>query len=315
MRRLLYRILLFSGFFSAFGLFFLACVAFSTRWLVDVEEYCFPRPRLLGGTYMRSAELDKWLNQPNANEAKGLLLGGSTVYRNINPFTLSEKTGIDFFNAGSSSQTLANSSVLLRHAVNSSADIQYVVLCIDHVLWDNNGLECSVDWLVNNYNPATNYVFDMVVVARKPMIYTTYLYKVIKACIPGTVEYIDSSLFNNEKYYGKGFVCSSDETPKAMEDNVPLAAMSRKNHKALLDIVSTCKERNINITFLVPKLLNTQYDLTIIKNLGVGILDASIAPVDTGLFYDNYHLYCRGTNTYTEWIAEEYNRINSISAL
>lgn len=312
MRRLLYRILLFLGFFSVFGLFFLAGVAYSTRWTVNIEEYCFPRPRLLGGTYMRSVELDEWLAH-KGEVTKGLLLGGSTVYRNINPDIFSQKTGMDFFNLGSSSQTLANSSVLLKYAVSSSGDIKNVILCIDHVLWENSGLECSTDWLVNNYNPSKKYVLDMVLVAGKPLIYSTYMYKLIKSTLPGTREYIDSVIQNNEVYYHKGFVCSSDETPRIMDAAVPIPEMSRKNRKALHEIVRLCKENNIHLTFLVPRLINAEYDLSEIKRFNHNIIDASVAPVDTSLFYDNYHLYCKGTAQYTQWIADEFIRQNNLT--
>ncbi len=37
--------------------------------------------------------------------------------------------------------------------------------------------------------------------------------------------------------------------------------------------------------------------------------DSSKAPVDTGMFYDNYHLYCRGTAIYSEWIADEFTML------
>ncbi len=312
MRRLLYRILLFSGFFAIFLLVFMALIAYSTKYSPAVEKYLFPQPGLWGGTYQRSQELDVWLKNTENDSLSGLLLGGSTVYRNIDPYILSEKTGIDFFNAGSNSQALANSLVLLQHCVNSGKPIQYLVVSVDHVLWDNSGLESSSDWITNNHNPSAGYTFNMAAIARTHLLWLSYAYLRVKQYVPGSYIYVDTTL-RGEVYAGKGFVCSSDQTPRKLEVKVPIPEMSPKNYNALLEIMRICKERNITLTFFNPKLLNAEYDVSVIKQLDGKILDAATAPVDAALFYDNYHLYCRGTALYTEWIADEFIQLHHIT--
>lgn len=305
MKRLLYRIIFFAGFFTVFLLVVMMLIAYTTKYTAVVEKYCFPQPGLWGGTYQRSQHLDEWLKSSNSDSLNGLLLGGSTVYRNINPYILTEKTGVDFFNAGSNSQALANSLVLLKYCVRSGKHIHHLVISVDHVLWDNSGLESSSDWTVNNYNPSAGYTFDMVSTARTHLLWISYLYLRVKQHTPGAHRYIDTAL-RGEVYVGKGFVCSSNETQRNVEAKVPVPEMSRKNLNALNEIVRICKEKNITLTFFNPKLLNTEYDLSVIEQQGARVIDAAAAPIDASLFYDNYHLYCKGTDFYTEWIADKF---------
>lgn len=305
MKPLLNRICLFSGYFTLFCIFFLLLIAYSTRFVPDVEAYCFSQPWMVGGTYMRTQHMDEWL-QEDDNKPSGLLLGGSTVYRNIDPYVMSEETGVDFFNAGSSSQALVNSAVLLKYCVSRGKVPRHVVLSIDPVLWGNNGHECSGDWLINERNPTKRYMFEMVALPRKPGLLIFYFYRLIKHYIPNTREYLNTEVENNEQYIGKGFVCSSNDEKRLVEAHVQATEITNKNYEAFREIKAICKRKQINLVLFYPKLLNVSFEKEEIKRLEGDLLDASDAPIDSLLFYDNYHLYCKGTSAYTKWIAAKF---------
>lgn len=311
MKRLLKRILLFAGFFVVFYLVIMFVVASTTPFNADIEKFVFTNPTEVGSNYERTIELDGWISSKHNAGTAGLILGSSTLYRNVDPQILSEKTGIDFFCAASSNQCLANSLYILEYCLSTGKKIDHLFLGVDHVLWNLDGLECSTDWIVNNYRPQRKYIFQMAAYANHYLSWIYYTYFIIKRSLPYTKDYLEPDPYYDE-YRGKGFVCSNDQREtRNMQADIPMQTMSRNNHEALEKIIAICKEKNILVTLYVPKILNSNLDRNFLNTIDAEKVDATMAPVYDSFFYDNYHLRCAGTVPYTLWIAEEFNRITA----
>lgn len=308
MRKVFFKILQFSAFLLATCFVLILVVASSTAFTPYFEKLLFTHVALNGDNYARTQDLSKWLKQQDTNRKRALMLGGSTIFGNINPNILTDKTGVDFFCAASNGQPFVNSLYILEHCINEGGKPDFLFLGIDHMLWDITGVECSFDWVVNNPSPNRKYVFNMVKHADDYTLWVYYPYFVIKRMLPFTKEYFEKKPYNDE-YAGKGFSCYDDKRPQErLLSVVPSKIMSTSNWNAFNKIVEICKQENIRLILFVPKFLNYTPDTRRFTALDAVMINATTMELDSTSYYDNSHLRCRGTTPYTLWIAEEFNK-------
>jgi len=312
MRKLLYKILKFTCFFIPFSVFVMILVASSTVVTPALEKIVFTHPTELSVTYDRIKGLDTWLETEDTGQ-RGLIIGGSTVYININPNLLSSKTGIDFYVAANPAQPLLNSVEVLKYCLDNDKKIDYVILSIDHFLWDyKNGLVSSTNWLINDYKPARKHVFNMVANADNNYVWLYYAYVVVKRFLPYTKEYLKINQ-ENIRLEDKGYACYTTNVARAdfKPEFIQRRHLSEPNYNALREAIDLCKWKKIKIILFMPKILNSEFDRNELKEIDATILDATPAPVDAKLYYDNFHMQCDGATIYTSWLADEFNKIFS----
>ncbi|MFN5441131.1 MAG: hypothetical protein ACK5AR_04685, partial [Flavobacteriia bacterium] len=123
-RKILRTLLAFCLFISA-GLL---VIALSTNFTLKLELKSFGHMTHWGSSFARIDEFESWAHQ-KPTQARGLIIGSSTAYRNINPYILSSATHIDWFNYGSSGQPPKISYFLLQDAFKKTK-LDYVLLDI-----------------------------------------------------------------------------------------------------------------------------------------------------------------------------------------
>lgn len=302
MKKVFLKIAQFVSFLVAFLMLFVFLVATSTSFTSYFEELFFASATRIGDNYQRIRDFDKWIEEKRSDRKYGLMLGGSTIFSNIDPHILSAGTGIDFFCAGSNSQTLPNSKYILQHCISSGKKIDFLFLGVDHMLWDMKGRESTADWVINNYQPARKYILQMVLHEGGSRIWLNYIYCLVKRMLPYTKEYFGTA--DNHSYSGKGFSCYTDERPCTILPAVPRKEMSAEYKEAFRNITEICRKENITLILFVPRFINYQPDITPFRNTDALLIDASTMQLDNKYYYDNYHLYCSGTKPYTQWIAD-----------
>lgn len=284
-------------------LVFTVFVALSTTYTPDIESFFYSNSTEYGHTRERNYDLKKWLKDQDT--PKGLLLGSSTVYRNIDPFLLSNNTGYNFFNCGSSSQTISTSYNLLKHIIKYTPP-EIVVLDIFPELWNNNGVESALDWTINT-NKTEPYIVDMALSTNSLKVYYHLSYHLIKNMLPVAKHYsVENN--NNCRYVGKGFVIT-ESSKEHKNDNIKTDAiqMFDKNRLALLAIKKICHDNNIEIIFLIPKSKQPLViDMEVMPN-NIDLLNANIVPVQDSCFYDHCHMLKCGNITYTNWLSKKIN--------
>ena len=117
--------------FVLFILVGLILIALSTNFTFKLEQKSFGHMTHWGSSFARIDEFENWAGQ-KPTKARGLIIGSSTAYRNINPHILQDRSHIDWFNYGSSGQPPKISYFLLQDAFKKTK-LDYVLLDITHL--------------------------------------------------------------------------------------------------------------------------------------------------------------------------------------
>ena len=126
----------------------LVLIALSTHFTLQLEQKSFGHMTHWGSSFARIDEFENWAHQ-KPTKARGLIIGSSTAYRNINPHLLSKATNIDWFNYGSSGQPPKISYFLLQDAFKKTK-LDYVLLDIYPAVIALEGLESAHDLIYNS---------------------------------------------------------------------------------------------------------------------------------------------------------------------
>lgn len=308
MTRTILNIIRFTVFFIAFYIIVMLLIAASTVFTFGVEKFFFKTLHISSFNGQRAQELEEWLATDTPRPA-GVILGSSSICLNVNPYVLSDNTGIDFFMAGNDGQPISNSLNMLQYCLRSGKRLDYVLLGIDHLVWDFKDEGAALEWMITNSNPYRRHLLEMAVDAHSSEVAMIYSYLLVKKLLPLSKNYYKAPPAYTH-YRGKGYICSSKEREKLqfsaiVEDRT----FSANNYNAANEIINTCKANNITLILLKPKLINYNGRNDTLDNKGVPVIDASEAPVDTTLYFDNYHMYCEGGTVYSQWIAEEINQV------
>ncbi len=289
--------------FAYVSLFFV--VGLSTLITPKIESITFKNLNIFGSTYLRSIDFNIWAKIKNANK-KGLILGSSTAYRNINPYILEEATNIDWFNLGSSAQSPNISLLLIKDAIQKTK-IDYILLDLFSEYTNSNGNESAIDWIKNS-NLSTPVKFRFLTESKLDVKKTNvFLYWSIKKQIPSKKYF--SGLKNNGEYIGKGFVCY---TPNSITN-----FNSQKNRKfrvietnsTIQEIISLCKQKDIKLIINICPVIGLKNISTIEYPFVLNNDDFVKDTNNFRLFFDTCHMTCDGSKKYSYTIANKINKI------
>lgn len=305
MRVFLKNIIWFVCFFALFYLLVMFITLCSTYFTAEVEKVLFVNTQAGGSNYYRIPDAKKWLKDTSGTQPRGLLLGSSTVYRNINPYLLSERTGINFFNQGSSNQTLEASYVILKDILNENNDIDYLLLDVSPVLWEVGINVAAIDWGVNNRTPMTTVPFELVCRSSGVKVKRLYLYNIIKRLVPIGEDQIQPGFFTT--YYGKGWVQVNNNTPRENVEQKEYSSISSVNKEALLGILDLVKQHSIHLFVYLSYPVKAEVDEKVISDIVPSYFTSKGAGLTDTMYYDSHHMYEVGVKINSEWIASYIN--------
>jgi hypothetical protein len=299
MRRLLTKLLQFALLFTSCIWLALALIALSTNWTLQYEYNYFGHRTHWGSSIERVAEFEQWADQ-KTQQHKGLIIGSSTAYRNINPHLLSDQTHINWFNYGSSNQSPKMSYYLLEQALQQT-HLDYVLLDIYGPIVSNDGLEAAFDLI---YNAELNWWQKTQLLWHYPntKLWLRYGYFYTKKMLPCPTYIIKDS--TNGTYLKKGFVCSNQPT-------LPYYNKVQKHQKAqqisdfpeLPMIAKLCQANGTKLILNISPSLDGDFRLP--SNFKKYPLIQIKAFHNPHHFYDSHHMTCEGASEYTQRVGKK----------
>lgn len=300
MRAFVIRVVLFVLLLLGGVLITFALVATSTKYTAGIEAIFFGLKNEWGSTYERSKDLGLWKSQQGT---KALILGTSTAYRNINPVILDSLTGYNWFNLGSSSQSLEISTELLKQVVADS-ELDVLLLDIYGGTLNTDAYESAYDW-IKNADGRSIETYPLLKVSKPDSkLISQFLYRQIKQRLPSKNYFYSEP--SNGKYEGKGFVCSNKfEALKSDTCTKRNRVISYTDN--LQDIIKICEVKNIKL------ILNISPELGVSDNIAALPAELSIIKHLDFLqgnnsyqwYYDSHHMTCEGSGVYTLLLAEK----------
>jgi len=291
-RKILRTLLAFCLFISA-GLL---VIALSTNFTLKLELKSFGHMTHWGSSFARIDEFESWAHQ-KPTQARGLIIGSSTAYRNINPYILSSATHMDWFNFGSSGQPPKISYFLLQDAFKKTK-LDYVLLDIYPDIIDLEGLESAHDLV---YNSRLHPWLKTQLVLRYPnaKLLLRFLYFYTKRCIPSKAHVVSNPAYG--KYAGKGFVCT-DSLALSHFDSIT-KTQRVADFETLHDIAALCKQHGTKLILNISPELGKVYRLD--PNYRKFLVMSSPNFNNPQHFYDSHHMTCEGANLYSEGLGSK----------
>lgn len=299
MKKLVTNILTFSCCFLCFYFCVNIFIAASTSFSPAVENKLLKYAKVTKTTEQKIYDLEQWLQKDSAKET-GIILGSSTAYMNINPQVITDETGVDFFNCGTSSQTITHSAVILKYILDKHKP-DYLLLDVYPGMWDTEITETPMEWAVNHPHPYHIFIFRLVAGEKSVGLWNHYLYSLIKRCLPFANYKNTNSL---AEYMGKGHVCLNETL--AMKNDITriYTSMSASNKEALEEIQGICNSNDIELFILLPKPLNAEVNKEVLKKVSAVIIDAEEF-VDRSYYRDYDHMHCDGAARFSHWLSAE----------
>ncbi|MFM7007340.1 MAG: hypothetical protein ACKOWX_08800 [Flavobacteriales bacterium] len=290
-----------------FGLLFLGviwlgllAIALSTNWTPRFEYKFFGHRTHWGSSLERVAEFEKW-SRTNAQVPKGLILGSSTAYRNINPHILSEQTHINWFNYGSSNQSPQMSYYLLKQALRQT-HLDVILLDVYGAIASNDGLEAAFD-LIYNSELAASKKMDLLRHYSDVRLWLRFGYFYTKKIVPCNNYIVHDS--TNGTYLKKGFVCSNQPALQHYDKVQKIQKMP--DFTELQKIANLCKANGVKLILNISPSLDGDFRLpSSFKKYPLIQIKAFHNPQH---FYDSHHMTCEGANLYSKRIIEKIQKL------
>jgi hypothetical protein len=282
--------------FVIFTLAGLILIALSTNFTLQLEKNSFGHMTHWGSSFARIDEFENWASQ-KPNKARGLIIGSSTTYRNINPHILQEHTIVDWFNYGSSGQPPKISYFLLQDAFKKTK-LDYVLLDIYPDVIALEGLESAHDLI---YNSRLHPWLKTQLVVRYPntKLLLRYLYFYTKRLIPSKTHIIYDP--TNGTYTGKGFVCSNQ--PGLNKVSAACRVQKVPDFQTLHDIAALCQANGAQLILNINPELGKTFRLAPIYRGFKVIISPNFQ--NPRHFYDTKHMTCEGANLYSEGVVRK----------
>lgn len=297
MRRFTFKLLRFLLLFTSCIWLVLALIALSTNWTLQYEYKYFGHRTHWGSSLERVHEFEQWADQ-KTQQPKGLIIGSSTAYRNLNPHILSDQTHINWFNYGSSNQSPNMSYFLLQHAF-ARTKLDYVLLDIYGPIAKHNGLEAAFDLI---YNSELNWWQKTQLLWRYPntKLWLRYGYFYTKKMLPCPTYIIKDS--TNGTYLKKGFVCSNQ--PALSSSPQPKSKQQIPYFDELPMIAKLCQANGARLILNIAPSLKESYHLPPdFKKYPIIHIKQFNNPRD---FYDTHHMTCEGAAVYTQRVGKKF---------
>lgn len=283
----------------------LVLIALSTNLTLKLEQKSFGHMTHWGSSWERITEFEKWATSISA-KPRGLIIGSSTAYRNLNPYIFESHTAVNWFNYGSSGQSPAISLTLLQHAFER-CHFNYVVFDIYGPVVELEGLESAHDLI---YNSKLDFWLKTKLVCGYPegKLWLRYLYFYTKKLVPSSAYVIEDP--KNGTYLKKGFVCSNQPALKQYKK-------APKRYKVpdfaeLSEIAAHCKAHGSKLILNISPSLEGSFSLpAAFKKYPIIQVKSFHNPAH---FYDTHHMTCEGANLYSEQVAQQLKKHATPSA-
>ena len=303
MKNFVLNIIIFFISFMAFSVLLPLLIAISTQFTPIIEKYTFGHIPNWGDAYERSIDYQNWIN--SNNRPKGLILGSSTAYRNINTQILSNETNINWFNLGSSAQTPRVSLILLKDLL-SKIEPEYLIYDVYSVLVDNPGHESAYDLISNSALPL-NVKFQLFQINPNFNLFQKLIYRYFQLNLSSKIYRFHRD--DNGIYLTGGSTYSPK--PHSTFISVKNVVMNPlKLNNELKKIISSCRENHIKFILNISPIINIVNNNTI-KDVDLIINDELNNKVD--LFYDDHHMHGEGSIEYSKILAKKIIASNYIS--
>lgn len=278
----------------------LALVALSTNWTLQYEYRFFGHRTHWGSSMERIAEFEHWAVQ-QTTQPKGLILGSSTAYRNLNAEQLSIQTSSNWFNYGSSNQSPKMSLFLLQDAF-SQTKLDFVLLDIYSPIVKQEGLEAAFDLI---YNSELGWWQKTQLLWHYPNVklWLRYAYFYTKKALPcPTYIVLDPS---NGTYHKKGFVCANQTALHSYQKQKKATHLSFT--KSIAAIAALCRAHGTRLILNIAPSLDGP---TIVGPAYHKYAYLQHADINFPTwFYDSHHMTCNGATRYTERVAKKLNKL------
>lgn len=285
-----------------------SAVSISTNFTPRLETLLFGQTNEWGNSYHRITDYKSW-EKSDLNRPRGIILGSSTAYRNINPFILDDVTKMNWFNLGSSSQSPVVSLALLKQITESpSHDISIVLFDVSVPVIDNNGYESVFD-LITNSKLEVSKKLELFFIEPSLKMLNHLIYRSVKGALPSR-DYLIKNQSNGE-YLSKGFTCSPSAKTELHLSDFEYGVQSLRMTPEINEIIELCKEKKIDLIINVSPVLNhTTSNET--SNIRVITNDEFNDSLD--IYFDALHFNCKGSAVYTKKLASKILSIEGVTA-
>lgn len=284
-----------------------------------------------GCSYVRT-QMNDFYNEEKIDLA---FVGPSYVYRGVNPSISDEKTSLNTFNLGTSSQKPVDSYFMIKEAYRVHK-IKYVVLDVS--------LDFYIDSSYSSQNTSTYLIYDRMESSDvkteyfmnafdfdeypkafcKSSHYSVYSFSQltsnVKYKFSEDYDNFVAPSYDNEWYGSKGFVDSLGEYTEGNEISAIDVKFVEENLDYLQKIIDFCKENNIKLIAVTsPKTADylkqyPDYESHIstfdklFKDNGIFYTDTNrteeFKKYDNSCFIDIGHLNSKGAEIYTNYLSE-----------
>ena len=297
MRKFLFRLFQLGFFFFISIIVGLTLIALSTNWTLKIEQKTLGHQTHWGSSWERISEFEIWVNQ-KSSKPRGLIIGSSTAYRNINPHILDQTTDLNWFNYASSGQPPIISLQLLKHAF-SKDKFDYILLDIYEPVTQLDGLESAHDLI---YNSTLDWWNKTKLVCSYPQgkLWLRYFYFFIKQLVASKPHIILDP--KNGTYLKKGFVCSNQ--PSISQWNKKQTNKALNRFASLSEIDALCKTNGAKLILNISPSLEHKYILQ--ENFKEYSIISNDEFNNPDWFYDSHHMTCEGANLYSHRLSSKF---------
>ncbi len=270
-------------------------VAITTYWTPKIENLTFGHISNWGNTYERSLDFKNW--NKLSNKPKGVILGSSTAYRNINSTILTQQTNINWFILGSNAQSPPVSLILFKNLIEKT-NPDYIIIDIYGGVYENNGRESAYD-LINNSTFPLSLKLKLFTLVPNYHSLQILIYRYLHEKIKGNL------FIRKKKSNGKYIKGGSTFTPYKrfeIDKNDKLKFSRIKINKELRYIINYCDKKSIIVIINISPIIGRKqiyeidYDKVIVND------DFNHR---NDLFYDDHHMHGKGSVEYTKKLAEK----------
>jgi len=280
--------LIFTGLFYLVALF--VCTCYAPNYLKPNVNY---KIGSYGHLYSRLSEVK------NQSDVDILFLGSSHAYRSFDTRIFS-KHGYKTFNLGSSSQTPAQTKVLLERYLDTLNPNTVIYEVYPHT-FTIDGVESSLDIIANDKNDL--YSFEMALKTYNIKTYNTFIYGLTRDLLNLNEPFIESQIKGSDKYISGGYVEKEIRFFKPTPFERKEIKILNYQLETFSEIVKILKNRNIELILVYAPITKVNYE----SYINTGYFDSlmsvyseyynfnEIIPLNDSLhFNDSHHLNQNG---------------------
>jgi hypothetical protein len=284
-------------------LFFIFLIFSTTYFTPNFEKSTFNHIIPSGNSYDRSNDFNLWEKSKIAGD-RGIILGSSTAYRNINTDTLSALTKINWFNLGSSSQTPSISLILLKN-IEKSTPVKFILFDLNETIIELSPEESCRDLIQNSMFSAA-IKFELFLLSPNTGTFDQLCFRLMKQISNGKI-FIGEPDKADGKYLKNGSTFTQRKSISYKLDESKIETQIIKASEEINKIIKFCTEKKIDLylnvapVFGKKSLLKISYSKVIIND---ELFNSN------NLFYDTYHMHGLGSILYTKNLASKINKFS-----